>query len=407
LISLTSIALSRDALSCDLQDAEARELTVEVIENEAAFMALRDEWRALLSSSSSDCLFLTWEWLHTWWKHLGHDKPLFIVTVRAGEQLIAIAPLTITRAWVGPVTVPMLEFAGSGMVGSDYLDFIVSRERETPALAALTSFLADRGMSLWFPRVKKGSAAANAVSHALVDRGWHCLQTPTDVSPFINLDGQSWESYVDNLGSRHRYNFRRRLRNLHKNYAVSIEHAATEPQRHKALQHLVNLHLLRWETKGGSTAFCNANLTDFHEEMSRLALERGWLRLLVMTLDGVPAAAIYGFHYGGTYYFYQSGFDPQFRQSSVGLVTIGLTIEEAIREGAAEYDFLHGEETYKSLWTKRVRHMVRLELFPPGRMGRVHRNTTRVMTATKKLAKRVLKKDLPPPAAATQDDFES
>ena len=32
--------------------------------------------------------------------------------------------------------------------------------------------------------------------------------------PFIDLTGHSWDSYLDDLGPAHRYNFRRRLRNL-------------------------------------------------------------------------------------------------------------------------------------------------------------------------------------------------
>src|SRR5438067_5582703 len=71
----------------------------------------------LLDSSRSDCMFLTWEWLHTWWAHLGQGKRLFIVTLRSRSQLVAIAPLVLTRAGVGPLTVPLLEFAGSGRIG--------------------------------------------------------------------------------------------------------------------------------------------------------------------------------------------------------------------------------------------------------------------------------------------------
>ena len=46
-----------------------------------------DRSRAALEAS--DCgVFLTWEWLFTWWKHLSEDRRLSILTVRRGGELV-------------------------------------------------------------------------------------------------------------------------------------------------------------------------------------------------------------------------------------------------------------------------------------------------------------------------------
>jgi len=44
---------------------------------------------------------------------------------------------------------------------------------------------------------------------------------------------------------------------------------------------------------------------------------------------------------------------------------MGLSIESALEEGAQEYDLLHGDEEYKSLWARQERQLERLEIFPP------------------------------------------
>ena len=44
-------------------------MRVELIEDPDRFRSLRGEWHGLLEQSTSDCPFLTWEWLHTWWTH--------------------------------------------------------------------------------------------------------------------------------------------------------------------------------------------------------------------------------------------------------------------------------------------------------------------------------------------------
>ena len=61
-------------------------ITVETITDAATFRDLREEWTDLLDRSAADCLFLTWEWLYTWWTHLGVGRRLFIVTVRRAES---------------------------------------------------------------------------------------------------------------------------------------------------------------------------------------------------------------------------------------------------------------------------------------------------------------------------------
>jgi CelD/BcsL family acetyltransferase involved in cellulose biosynthesis len=356
-------------------------LSIEVIDDACRFAELRSEWNELLASSRADCLFLTWEWLHTWWSHLGEGRRLFLVTVRCHSKLIAVAPLTMSR---DSLSMRVLEFAGSGSVGSDYLDFIVDSLYESAAVDALTEFLADAGFSLRLPSVKEDSIVASALAGRLSGQGWRFRAVAMQVCPFINLSNHSWDSYLATLGSSHRYNFRRRLRNLEKTYSVRFE------ETNDALQYVVDLHLRRWSLRGGSDGFHEDRLLAFHHQLSALARERGWLRLRVLTLDGHPAAAFYGFRYRDKYCFYQSGFDAAFVQQSVGLVTIGLTIKEAIEEGAAEYDLLHGDESYKFLWACDVRPLSRIELYPPGVIGRMHRDSVVAVAATKRIVKRAL-----------------
>jgi CelD/BcsL family acetyltransferase involved in cellulose biosynthesis len=132
----------------------------------------------------------------------------------------------------------------------------------------------------------------------------------------------------------------------------------TESRRRELLPVLFELHRKRWSERGGSDGLFGPGLPEFHEEASRLALERGWLRLCVLWLGETPAAALYGFRYGAVFSFYQCGFDPRFAKLGVGLVALGLAIRSAVLEGAGEFDLLHGEEPYKFHWAKRTRALV-------------------------------------------------
>jgi CelD/BcsL family acetyltransferase involved in cellulose biosynthesis len=364
--------------------------TTEVIETLEDFEKLGDDWNELLQASESNCIFLTWEWLYTWWKHLSEDRKLHILTVRSGRKLLAIAPLALNPSRLTLSPFLSLEFLGTGSVGSDYLDFIVRRGKEQETLQTMAGYLAGEKRMVQLAQVKKGFTFAKGFVEQLKQLGWSSLETKTDVCPFINLSKQSWESYLASLGSSHRSNFKRRFKNVEKEFDIQFEKVDSEAKRHAAIKILIDLHNLRWKGRGVSSAFHTSGLVSFHEEFSRLALERGWLRLYVLWLNGRPAASLYGFKYGSVFYFYQSGLDPEFEKQSVGLVTMGLAIRGAIEEGVEEYDLLHGDEPYKFLWACEVRELTRLELYPPQLRGFIYRQTMGWLRTIRKAAKHVI-----------------
>ncbi len=363
---------------------------VETIEDTAAFEGLREAWTELLSASAADRLFLTWEWLFTWWKHLAAGRRLSILAVRSGGDLVGLAPLALAPPTVAHLwSLPPLEFLGTGSVGSDYLDVIIRRGHDAAVVAALAEHLAGRNLAIALTQIDTKEGAVWHLGGELARRGWSSSREVTAVCPFIDLKGRSWASYLETRGASQRYNFRRRLRHLER-LGVSFERAGTDPQRREGLDLLVALHHLRWRERGGSDAFHRRELVAFHEEFSRLALERGWLRLLTLRIGGLPAASVYCFRYRRTFSFYQSGFDPGHAKQSVGLVTLGLAIKSAIEEGADEFDLLHGDEPYKFHWAYQTRELGRLELYPAHVLGALCRRTVELQRAARRAARRLL-----------------
>jgi CelD/BcsL family acetyltransferase involved in cellulose biosynthesis len=109
---------------------------------------------------------------------------------------------------------------------------------------------------------------------------------------------------------------------------------------------LFALHRLRW---GDDSGFLPR--AAFHREFAAVALERGWLRLWLLELDGRPAAAWYGLRFGGVEHYYQSGRDPAFDSLSAAFVLLAHTIRAAFDDGAREYRFGRGQDPYKYRFT--------------------------------------------------------
>jgi CelD/BcsL family acetyltransferase involved in cellulose biosynthesis len=360
-------------------------LRIERVVDLAAFTRMRDEWDSLLAESRSDSVFLTWEWLHTWWTHLARDRALVILTLRRGRDLLAVAPFASRQNWFG---LSIWEFLGTGRVGSDYLDVIVRRGGEETALRLLTQHVVESGAVLDLRQMLPASSGGMRMASALRRSGCSLRTKTTHRCPFIDLRGLSFETYLGGLGSEHRSNFQRRLRKLEAKHTPRFECVATETRRLEVLPILFELHRLRWEGRGGD-GLSGEGIESFHTEITSLALDRGWLRLFVLWLGETPAATLYGFRRGPVFSFYQSGFDPRFSKLGVGLVAMGLAIRSAIEEGASEFDMLHGEEPYKFHWARTTRRLARAVSYPDSVRGRVAWNTSAMLEGLRGLKRKL------------------
>jgi CelD/BcsL family acetyltransferase involved in cellulose biosynthesis len=364
--------------------------SVEIIDRSRDLEELRPQWTELLGASATACPFLTWEWVYAWWTHLRERSRLHLIVVRTGRQLVAIAPLRITRR---PLTwFSSLEFLGTGSVGSDYLDLIVRRGCEGLAIDAMAKTIESQGLALRLSHLPPGSLASR-LALQLERRGWTCREAQSGVCPVIYLADHTWDSYLASLGSAHRANVRRRVRTLTRAFDVRFERVASTPARLDTLSALATFHARRFVGERGSTTFATPDLIAFHRDATERALDAGYLRLYALQLDGQVAGAMYAFAHDHRFYFYQHGFDERYRKYSLGLVLMALTIRAAIDEGAIEFDLLYGVESYKRLWTGDTRPLGRLDLFPARFGGRLHRRRVEAEATVRAIAQRMRLRD--------------
>jgi len=357
------------------------------IETVHGLNAIRPHWNALLSDSTADGPFLTWEWLSAWWAHLAGAARLQVLAAWEGDRLLGIGPFVVTESAFG--WFPRVEFLGTGHAGSDYLDLIVRRGCEPAVLRAFALAIGQQRYSTRFDHVPSASLSAQ-LAEQLRFEGWTSSTVPDGVCPIIDLTGHTWDSFLATLGPSHRANIRRRLRGIEKQFDARFERVTTTEVRREALDALCRFHSHRFEAEGGSTAFFTPAVRAFQDDASGLMLERGWLRMYVLRLNGAIAAVMYGFKYGDTFYFYQHGFDAQHQSHSIGLVLMSMTLRAAIDEGVRTFDFLWGTESYKSLWTRESRTLRRIDLFPAHFGGQIHKSAVAARRRLGPLARRVL-----------------
>ena len=163
-------------------------------------------------------------------------------------------------------------------------------------------------------------------------------------SPVLEADGRDWEAFLASRSRNFREQVRRRERKLAREHDLRFR-LSDDPERLDAdLDTLFRLHDARWS---GDTRSFDPPLDAFHRDFARAALDRGWLRLWLLELDGRQAAAWLGYRCGGAEWYYQAGRDPALEREAVGFVLMNHTIREALNDGMREYRLLLGGESYK------------------------------------------------------------
>ena len=341
---------------------------VSVIRDAAGLAALAPEWDELLARSASDTVFLTWDWLSTWWEIYGGGIEPCVATVREDGRLVAAAPCKVEERRRYGLTFRQLEFIGTGRaVCPDFLDFVIEAGRETELVPVLVGAL-EAGRTwdkLALTELPETSPVRAPLLAALSAGGLRPRTEVSCVCPYLPLPG-TWADLEARLTHNFRRNHRKKRRRLG---ATLVPWRAGEDVR-AAIATLALLHQERMETSGRGGNFRKPDYRAFHERFAERAARRGWLYIAFLEREGKAIGARYGFLYRGTYYAYQSGFDPAAAGDSPGEVLLGMVIQDLIDRGAREFNFLRGAQPHKFHWTDLRRDTLRLEGWP--RTARSH-----------------------------------
>jgi CelD/BcsL family acetyltransferase involved in cellulose biosynthesis len=339
-------------------------LTVSVISEPEALTRLQPEWQRLHAASGAD-LFLSRDWLMPWWQHLAGDRALFVMLARdADGQLRGLLALSVETARVGFRRVRRLRFMGDDHVGSDYLDALIEPGWNRPVNQAFGAALNARKSDwdlLELRDLDQDSSTPDELLDALGDefdmRSTAGLRCPVqDFEPGLSV--------ADFMSQTSRFqNYTRRRKWLERQPGFRIEICRDERDLQPAMDNFFRLHRLRWRADGGSSGIAGARVEAFHRDAMPRLMAAGQLRLYTLWVDGLAVASVYALIHADTFYYYQAGMDPAWRSRSVGLVLIGETFVDAIASGLTRYDFLRGEEAYKSDWVKGSRRLVSRRLF--------------------------------------------
>jgi len=275
-------------------------------------------------------------WLNAWWSVFGNDKRSLVYSIWDDSRLIGLAPLMEENGKVYLIGSPDL---------CDYLDFVILSGMESSFFSALLPRLRADGFQEMVLHAQRPEAAVFEGLFGAEGRG----ETATvsflreNCSYELNLP-DSWDRYLAGLNKKQRHEVRRKLRRF-KEQALSPQWAVYSDQQEIRANFPRFLELFLKNPEKAD--FYSDQVDRFFHALVTETSGAGLCRLGFLESDGILAAAVLYFDYGGRIYLYNSGYDSDLRHLSVGLVSKVHTIEMAIEGKQSIFDFLKGREVYK------------------------------------------------------------
>jgi CelD/BcsL family acetyltransferase involved in cellulose biosynthesis len=290
-------------------------------------------WNGLVARSATPLPFSTWQFQTTWWRLLGEGQLRLLGVQDASADWIAMLPLFEAGA--------DLRLVG-GVDVADYLDLVAVAGHEEAAWKALLGAVPSDGWGLDLRPVPAGSPTVALLPGLAAAAGLGCRVERDERCPVIELP-DTWDAYLATLSGKDRHELRRKVRRA-EGAGARVEVARTPGGVAAGMDSFLALHR---KSKVGKARFMDLRMEGFFREVGAALAGAGWAALWVLWIDERPAASLFCLEYGGTVGLYNSGFDPEARALSPGVVLIARTIEDAIQRGFRRYDFLRGDEPYK------------------------------------------------------------
>lgn len=311
-------------------------------------------WNALLPQTPRASFFHTLDWLQTYWRSFGHDQQLRVLIVQSEGKPIGIVPLCVhtERYHVGEVRVLTYPLSDWGMwygpIGpnpSACLFMAMKHLQETPRdwdMLDLRWIGAEAGQH-------------DSTRRALHATGWQATRSEYQQTSIVQLEGTDWETYRANLSKKWRHELGRQQRGLDRDFEVSFErhrplgasHGDSEP-RWDLYENCLAIaeHSWQGESKTGNT-LSHEHVRGFLRQSHEVAAKLGMLDMIVLKLNGQPAAFQYNYLFDGKLFGLRMGYDKKYGKHGVGKALMGWVLEDSFDRGDRVIDMGIGDYDFK------------------------------------------------------------
>ena len=183
----------------------------------------------------------------------------------------------------------------------------------------------------------------------------------------LELPG-SYEAFMKTRSANTRSNIRRTAKKLNKKYDRQLE-VRTFTKADELEEMMRAIDQVASKTYQRALGVGLANDPQGHK-LAALAMQKNWLRVYLLSIDGVPRAFWPGNLYRGTFHIGIPGYDPQYHADRIGFYLLVKVIEELCTfDNVNNIDFGFGDAQYKRSFATDVWDEESVLIFAPTLKG--------------------------------------
>lgn len=172
-------------------------------------------------------------------------------------------------------------------------------------------------------------------------------------------EGQTFADYMAARPSRVRNTVDRKMRKLKRDHGYNIR-LFTDQNLHQGIVDYNSVYTSSWKAE--------EQYVDFIEGLADKLAQNSWLRLAVLYIGDVPAAAQFWFVANGKASIFKLVYDQFWKKYSPGTILTAYLIRRVIKvDQVDEIDFLTGNDAYKQEWMSLRRERYRLCCYTPAK----------------------------------------
>jgi CelD/BcsL family acetyltransferase involved in cellulose biosynthesis len=354
-------------------------MKIQCIDNESAFLALRDEWEGLRLSSAEPSYFLSHDWIRCCWEELKSSNELRVFVVRDGDKPVLIAPWML--AHVSDSRFPATSLAFIEHPETQLADMLVHQGSDGgQVLDHLLRYLLTQRGSEWnfllLDKIRSDSQTARYFANELGEGVGTSESENSHQSLIISLN-KTWQEYLAGKSPRFRKTLRNIINRMQKLGRLGVRTYQGRPGAAEAIEKLFSVSDASWKVADGIAITSSGKRMRFFKDLSEGAITAEGLRMVILEVDGKPVASETQVIDRGVVYALRSDYDERYAESSPGTFLQMEILQELFASPYAEYNFGVGLNPYKTRWTDERRQLMRFRLYNHTLYGRLLRTVYR------------------------------
>jgi CelD/BcsL family acetyltransferase involved in cellulose biosynthesis len=348
-------------------------MRIQCIDNESAFLALRDDWEALRLRSGSPSYFLSHDWIRCCWEELKSSNVMRVFVVRSGDRPVLIAPWMLSH--VSDKRLPATSLTFIEHPETQISDVLILQEFDGgQALDTLLRYLLTEKGSEWsfllLDKIPSDSQTARHFANALGAAASSSESEMSHESLIIPLN-KTWQEYLAGQSPRFRKTLRNIVNRMQKLGRLDVRTYQGQPAAAAAIEKLFSVSDASWKVADGVAITSSAKRMRFFKELSEGVVTAEGIRIVILEVAGKPIASETQVIDRGIVYALRSDYDERYADSSPGTFLQMEILQELFASPYVEYNFGVGLNPYKSRWTEERRQLMRVRLYNDTLYGRL------------------------------------